>query len=124
MLFLRNDIPAKVVSTYDRPIKSFYVELYFRKKKWLWNCSCNPKHGSVESYLDSLFKSIDSLPSKFENFILLGDFNSCMEDSPMKTFGGIYKLRNLIKEPICFKKPENPISYCQTNRLASKIHMR
>ena len=32
----------------------------------------------------------------------------------MKTFGGIYKLRNLIKEPTCFKNPENPISYCQT----------
>ena len=27
-----------------------------------------------------------------------------MEDSPMKTFGEIYKLQNLIKEPECFKK--------------------
>ena len=26
----------------------------------------------------------------------------------MKTFEKIYKLRNLIKEPTCFKKPENP----------------
>ena len=33
MLFIRNDIPAKVVSTDDRPIESFYVELNFRKKK-------------------------------------------------------------------------------------------
>ena len=31
-----------------------------------------------------------------------------MEDSPMKTFGEIYKLRNLIKEPTCFKNAENP----------------
>ena len=38
-----------------------------------------------------------------------------MEDSPMKTFGGIYKLRNLIKEPTCFKNPDNPISYCQAS---------
>ena len=30
-----------------------------------------------------------------------------MEDSPMKTFGEFYKLRNLIKESICFKNPEN-----------------
>ena len=34
---------------------------------------------------------------------MLGDFNSCMEDSPMETFGEIYKLRNLMKEPTCFK---------------------
>ena len=53
MLFIRIGIPAKVVSTDRRPIESFYVELNFRKKKWLLNCSCNPKHGSIESYLDS-----------------------------------------------------------------------
>ena len=39
MLFRRNDIPAKVVSTEDSPIESFYVELNFRKKKWLLNRS-------------------------------------------------------------------------------------
>ena len=26
----------------------------------------------------------------------------------MKTFGKTYKLRNFIKEPTCFKNPENP----------------
>ena len=31
MLFIRNDIPAKFVSTDDRPIEIFYVELNFRK---------------------------------------------------------------------------------------------
>ena len=39
MLFIRNDIPAKVVSTDDRSIESFYVELNFQKKKWLLHCS-------------------------------------------------------------------------------------
>ena len=82
MLFIRDDIPAKVVSTDDRLIENFYVELNFRKKKWLFNCSYNTKHSSIESHLDSLFKSIDSLSSKYDNFILLSDFNSCMEDSP------------------------------------------
>ena len=110
MLFIRNDIPAKVVSTDDRPTESFYVELNFRKKKWLLNSSYGPKHSSKESHLDSLSKSIDSLSSKFDNFLLLGDFNSCMEDFPMKTFGENYKLRNLTKEPTCFKNLENPTS--------------
>ena len=108
MLFIRNNIPATVVSTDDRPIETFNAELNFRNQKWLFNCSYNPKHISIESHLDSLSKSIDSLSSKCDNFILLGDFNSCMEDSPMKTFGEIYKLENLIKEATCFKNPENP----------------
>ena len=33
MLFIRNEIPAEVVSIDDRPIESSYVELNFRKKK-------------------------------------------------------------------------------------------
>ena len=64
MLFIRNDIPAKFVSTDDRPIKSFCVKLNFRKKKWLLNCSYNPKHSSIESHLDFISRSIDSVLSK------------------------------------------------------------
>ena len=39
VLFIRNNIPAlfKVISTDERLIKSFYVELNLRKKKWLLN---------------------------------------------------------------------------------------
>ena len=84
MLFIRNDIPAKVFSTDDRSTESFYVELNFRKEKWLLICSNNPnpvdtgrklnvlctfkirpvstgKHSSIESHLDSRSKRIDSL---------------------------------------------------------------
>ena len=32
MLSIRNNISAKVVSAHDRPVKSFNVELNFRKK--------------------------------------------------------------------------------------------
>ena len=108
MLSIRNDIPAKVISIDGRPIESFYVQLNFQKKKWLLIFPCNPKHSSIESHLDSVSNSIDSLSSKYDNFILLGDFNSWMEDSPMKAFGEINKLWNLMKEPTCFKNPENP----------------
>ena len=46
MLFISNDVPAKVISKDDRPIESFNVELNFQKK-WLLNCSYNPKHSSI-----------------------------------------------------------------------------
>ena len=96
MTFLQN-----VVSTDYRPIENFYVESNFWKKKWLLNRSYNPQHSSIESHLDSLSKSIDSLSSKY-------DKKYDMEDSPMKTFVQNYKLQNLIKESTCFKNSENP----------------
>ena len=47
------------------------------------------------------------------------------ENSPMKTLTQIYKLRNLIKKPTCFKNPENPayIDFILTSGLVSKIHL-
>ena len=80
MLFIRSDIPAKVISTDKNPFKSFYFELNVRKHNF----------------------------TTFENRILLGDFNSCMDDSPMIGFCETYKLRNLVKHPTCLKNPENP----------------
>ena len=71
------------------------------------NCSYNPNNNNIESHLNCLSRSIDSLSSKYENIILLGDFNSCMDDSPMIGFCETYKLRNLLKHPTCFKNPEN-----------------
>ena len=108
MLFIRSDIPAKVISTDKNPFESFYVELNFRKKKWLLNCSYNPNNNNIESRLNCLSRSIDSLSSKYGNLILLDDFNSYMDDSPMIGFCETYNLRNLVKHPTCFKNRENP----------------
>lgn len=54
MFFIRNDILANVFSTDDRSIQSFLCRVKFLKKKWLLYCSCNFKHSSTESHLDSL----------------------------------------------------------------------
>ena len=96
------------ISTDKNPFESIYVELNFRKKKWLLNCSYNPNNNHIESRLNCLSRSIDSLSSKYENLILLDDFNSYMDDSPMIGFCETYNLRNLVKHPTCFKNPENP----------------
>ena len=86
-----SDIPAKLLS-FDISCESFFVELNFWKKKWLLDCSSNPKSDYIESILNCLFKSIDAHSSKYENITLLGEFNSCMLDSWMKAFCETYKL--------------------------------
>ena len=67
MLFNRSDVPAKIISTDKSPFESFYVELNFRKKKWLLNCSHNPNNNNIESHLNCLSRSIDSLLWKYKN---------------------------------------------------------
>ena len=55
---------------------------------------------------------------KYDNFLILGDFNSEMSEDAMRDFSETYNLSNLIKERICFKNPCNPslIDLILTNR--------
>ena len=75
------------------------------------NCPYYPKDSGIKSHLNSLSESICSLSSKYDNLILLGDFNSYMEEPPMKTFREILKLWDFKKERTCFKNPDNPTCF-------------
>ena len=107
MLFVRSDFSAELLSV-DISFESFFVELDFRKRKWLLNCSYNPKSSDIKSHLNCSFKSIYVHSSKYENIICLGYFNSCMLDSSMKAFCETYKFRSLAKEASCFKNHKSP----------------
>ena len=50
--------------------------------------------------------SLDAFFTKYENISLLGDF--CVDDETMRNFCNSYSLYSLIKQPTCFKNPENP----------------
>ena len=53
---------------------------------------------------------LDTHMPKFDNFLLLGDFNSEPHEFSMSEFCDTYNLQNLITEPTCFKNPHNPSS--------------
>ena len=78
----------------------------------------NPHKGNICNFVKQLGPILDHYMPKYENFLLLGDFNSEMEEDAMKEFCETYSLRNLIKEPTCFKNLLNPssIDLILTNR--------
>ena len=43
MVFVREDIPSKLISKETLDIEGIFIEINFRKKKWLLSCSYNPK---------------------------------------------------------------------------------
>ena len=47
---------------------------------------------------------------RYENFIALGDFNAEKSGSHMSDFCTFCNLKNLIKEPACYKNAEQPTS--------------
>ena len=101
LLYVREDVPSALLKT-DSEIEAFYVELTIRKKKWLLCCSYNPNKTFITKHLAEIGRNQDLFSSKFDNFILLRDFNSELCEQPMRDFCHVYNCQNLIKDKTCF----------------------
>ena len=86
MLPSREGIPIKLLSSYIAPIESFYVEINLRRKKWLLNCSYNPDKSNTSMHLLALRENLDLYSTKYQNFVILGDFNVEVDNNDMKNF--------------------------------------
>ena len=110
MFFVREDIPSNLPTIVEKTIESFYVKLNLHNSKWLVNCSYNP-HKTTQDLLSSaqdLLTSLDLLSSDYEKIIFLGNFNVIDDEHHMKSFCKNYGLKNLIREPTCYKNPSKP----------------
>ena len=108
LLCVREDIPAKILSHDFPSAESFFVEIILHKKKWLINCSYNPNKNNIKNHLEIISKALDAFSTKYENIILLGDLNVCVDDETMRNFCNSYSLNSLLKQPTYFKNLENP----------------
>ena len=79
LLFICVDIPSNLTRSQMR-IEGFFVELNLSRKKLLLCCSYNLK------YLNKIGKDLDILTSKYDNIILMGDFNAEPTDTAISDF--------------------------------------
>ena len=56
----------------------------------------------------------------YNNFLILGDFNSELTESAVDNFCGTHHLHNLIKDLACFKNPDKPS--CRFNSIKITDH--
>ena len=54
-------------------IEGFFIKLNLRRKEWLL---CNSKYSQISHHLKEIGKYLDVLTSKYDNMILMGDFNA------------------------------------------------
>ena len=108
MLYVREDIPSKLLLSDNQPIEGFYIEINLRKKKRLLCGSYNPNRDNIGNDLDSLSRNLALYSSTYENYIIIGDFNIEADSKEMSSFCDTFDLTSLIKEPTCYKNPDNP----------------
>ena len=96
-----------------------FAEINFKKKKWLISVSNNPHKSNISNHLHYLGKVLDNYIENYDNILLLKDFNSEFSEPCLNDFCEIYNLKNLAKEPTCYKNPDNPscTDLFLTNRL-------
>ena len=108
LVYVRDDIPYREDKTRD--LEEVTLEINLRKSKWLLFGGYNHTKSNMDSFLNLLAPIIDTHMGRLENFIILGDFNSEVEEAVMKSFCETYNLNNLVFGPTCFKNPINPSS--------------
>ena len=107
MLFVREDIPSKLLPVENSPTETFFIEMNLRKKKWLLGCSYNPTRKIKENHHETLSHSLALYMSSCENLIAVNLF---VEEIFMSGFCDTFGLKSLIKDANCYKNPKYPSS--------------
>ena len=55
-----------------------------------------------------LSQIIDRNSSRYDKYLCIGDFNLETSVTVLRNFYDLYKQKNLVSEPTCFKNPDNP----------------
>ena len=110
LLYVNENIPCKELKTdeFYSNIEDLFIEINLMKIKWLLFGGYTPRKNDTSFFLAEVSKSLDSYLNTYDNLLLLGDFNSEINDIPMREFMDTYNLKSLIKEPTCFKSALNP----------------
>ena len=94
--------------------KVVFLELNFRKVKWLLLGTYHSPSQNDIYYFNQLDKAIDTY-NNYEKILLIGDFNAETTEPCLESFLYEHDLQNLVKESTCFKSVENPIDLILTN---------
>ena len=86
LIYVQENIPAKLLSSEAKTIEGIFIELNFRKKKWLLSCSYNPGKSNIVSHLEHLRRSLDFYSANYDNLLLMGNFNVNTSELNMKNF--------------------------------------
>ena len=112
------DIPSKILTKHVLPtdIEALFIELSFRKSKWLLSQIYHSPSQYDQYFFDKLDNALD-VYSNCENILLVGDFNAQIWETCLDTFLYQYEFKDLNKERTCYKNSENPsnIDFILTN---------
>ena len=126
MIYARENIPSQLLTKHVLPsdIECIFLELNFRKCKWLLVATYHPPSQNDHYFFGNLDKAID-VNSHYEKILVVGNFNAEISGFCFDSFLYQHELKNLVKEKTCFKNVSNPscIDLFLTNSVLSFQNM-
>ena len=105
LVYVRSDIPSRQLNSFkfSEGVECISFEINLRKKKWALFSVYRPPTQSQDNLFENLGRALDHYSDNYENFMFIGDFNMTETEEQLKTFLELYSLKNLVKEPTCYK---------------------
>ena len=117
IIYVREDIPSNTLRKHLFPndIEGVFVEINFRKSKWLLCGTYHPPSQSDKYYFDNIDKALD-VYCQYEKVVLVGDFNAHIRENCFD-FLFQHELKSVNDKPTCYKFPDKPscIDFILTN---------
>ena len=109
LVYVRDGIPSKLlnISCVSSDTEFLAVEVNLHKIKWLLICSYNPHKNEISINLMSL-TFIGRNSCRYDKYLRIVDFNSRASEAALRNHCDLYKLKNIVRDPACFKNPNNP----------------
>ena len=113
LIYVREDIPSKLLNKhkFTEYVEGLFVEINLRKTKLLLFGGYRSEHQtyglSKTDFLEQLRFGLDKY-SGYEKILIAGDLNIDIEEEILQDFLFEQTLKNLVKEPTCYKSLDNP----------------
>ena len=118
LMYINSSIPLRQLSygSLCNSIQAIPFEINLRQEKWLVISIYYSSSQDSEFFIYSLTEIIDHLATKYDNHLIMGDFNMKPNNRMLKSFLDSNNLTNLIKINTCFKGKGSSIDLIFTNR--------
>ena len=117
-MHIKSSIPSRQLSygSICNSIQAIPFEINLRQEKWLAVSIYRPPSQDSGFFIHSLTEIIDHFATKYDNHLIMGDFNMEPNNCMFKSFLDSNNLTNLIKINTCFKGKGSSIDLILTNR--------
>ena len=104
IIYVRENIPSKILRKHLFPndIEGIFVEINFKKSKWLLYGSYHPSSQSDQHYFDNIDKALD-IYCQYDKVVVIADFNAQIREKCFDGFLFQHEFKSVNDKPTCYK---------------------